>query len=57
MRFPRLVGAGLLLLAACRGGSGQVYDPHADAWKQLEAAGRRAAAGHRRVLVVIGGDW
>jgi hypothetical protein len=57
MRFPRLVGAGLFVLAACRGGSGHIYDPKADAWEQLEAAGRHPAAGNRRVLAAVGGDW
>jgi hypothetical protein len=56
MRFPRLVGVGLLLLAACQGG-GHIYDPRADAWKQLQAAGARAAGSDRRVLAVVGGDW
>ena len=47
----------LLLATSCARVGGHVYDPQADAWKQLEAAGRRAAAGNRRVLAVVGGDW
>jgi hypothetical protein len=56
MRLTRIAGA-LLLVASCAGRGAHIYDPHADAWKQLEAAGRRAGDAHKRVLVVIGGDW
>ena len=33
------------------------YDPGADAWKDVQQAGSRAAAAHRNVLVVVGGNW
>jgi len=33
------------------------YDPALDGVKQLEAAGRLAAAEHKRILVVVGGNW
>jgi len=33
------------------------YDPSLDGWKQLQAAGRKAAADNRRLLVIVGGNW
>ncbi len=33
------------------------YDPGADAWKDVQQAAQRAAASHRNVLVVVGGNW
>jgi hypothetical protein len=56
MRITRVVVLGLLLIAACRG-SGRLYDPQADAWRQLQAAGQRAGRSNRRVLAVVGGNW
>ena len=56
MRLTWIAGV-TLLAASCAAQPSQIYDPHADAWQQLQAAGRRAAAGHRRVLAIVGGDW
>ena len=33
------------------------YDPSLDGVKQLQEAARLAAAQHRRVLVIVGGNW
>jgi thiol:disulfide interchange protein len=33
------------------------YDPALDGWKQIQAAGTRAGAEGKRVLVVVGGNW
>jgi len=33
------------------------YDPSADAWASLQAAGTAAATSRRRVLAVVGGNW
>lgn len=55
MRMTRIGGA--LLLAACAARGAHSYDPKASAVKQLDAAGRAATAAHKRVLVVVGGDW
>jgi hypothetical protein len=49
--------AAVALAAGCARTDGRIYDPRADAAKQLEAAARRAAAGNNRVLAIIGGDW
>jgi hypothetical protein len=57
MRGSVLATGVLLLVAAGTLNAGQIYDPQADAWQQLETAGQRAAAGHQRVLAIIGGDW
>jgi hypothetical protein len=56
-RGSALLPIALLLAAGCAKVGGHVYDSQADAWKQLAAAGRRAAAGHKRVLAIVGGDW
>jgi len=53
---------GVALLAATVGAlacarAGGPYDPALDGWKQLQSAGRKAAAEHRRVLVIVGGNW
>jgi hypothetical protein len=55
MRASVLATAFLLVGGALA--AGQIYDPQADAWQQLEDAGRRAAAGNKRVLAIVGGDW
>jgi hypothetical protein len=52
-----LAFAGVVLTVACARPSGRIYDHRADAARQLEAAARRAAAGQKRVLAIIGGDW
>ena len=57
MHIARLVVPGLLLLAASTGVGGRLYDPQADAWRELTAAGERAARSNRRVLAVVGGYW
>lgn len=49
--------AGAALAVGCTRGDGRIYDHRADAAGQLEAAARRAAAGNKRVLAIIGGDW
>lgn len=49
--------AAMALTAGCAKPDGRIYDPRADAAGALEAASRRAAAGHKRVLAIIGGDW
>jgi len=33
------------------------YDPSLDGWRQLEAAGKAAAADDKRILVIVGGNW
>ena len=33
------------------------YDPHADAFEQLDAAAAKAAASDKRVRLISGGDW
>ena len=33
------------------------YDPSLDGWKQLQAAGKAAAADNKRILVIVGGNW
>jgi hypothetical protein len=49
--------AAAALASGCARSDGRIYDPRADAARQLEAAARRAAAGNKRVLAIIGGDW
>lgn len=48
---------GSLLAASCARSDGRIYDPRADASKQLAAAAGRAAGSNRRVLAIVGGDW
>jgi hypothetical protein len=57
MRTAGIVAAAVVLVASCAASGERIYDPQADAWKQLEAAATRAREGHRRVLAIIGGDW
>ena len=61
MRRPRAAVAaaivGSMLAVSCARSDGRIYDPRANAAKQLTAAGKRAAASDKRVLVIIGGDW
>jgi thiol:disulfide interchange protein len=33
------------------------YDPSLDGWAQLQAAGKKAVAENKRVLVIVGGNW
>jgi len=33
------------------------YGPSLDGWKQLQAAGKTAAADNRPILVIVGGNW
>jgi hypothetical protein len=49
--------AGSMLALSCSRSDGRIYDPRADASKQLAAAAQRAAGSGRRVLAIIGGDW
>ena len=46
-----------LLLGAAVATSAGPYDPSLDGWKQIQSAGTRAAAGGKRVLVIVGGNW
>jgi thiol:disulfide interchange protein len=48
-----LLTAALAVGAATNG----PYDPAADGWQQIQAAAARAAKEHKRVLVVVGGNW
>ncbi len=61
MRLPAVPVLALCLagaaLAAVPGPAAAPYDPSLDGWKQLQAAGSRAAREGRRVLVVVGGNW
>jgi thiol:disulfide interchange protein len=59
-RLLILGGVVLLAVASCAAPgarAGGPYDPSVDGWKQLQAAGQRATAEHRRVLVIVGGNW
>lgn len=51
------VAAVALVTAGCPPGQSRTYDPGADAAGQLAAAAERAAAGGKRVLAIVGGDW
>jgi len=56
-RVVSLAFAGAALVGACAPRETRLYDPRADAGAQLETAAARAAAGGKRVLAIIGGDW
>lgn len=47
----------LLTVAAFAQAAKGPYDPSANAWKDIQRAGRQAAAEHKNVLVVVGGNW
>jgi len=34
-----------------------LFDPSLDGWKQLQAAGKAAAADNKPILVIVGGNW
>jgi thiol:disulfide interchange protein len=61
MRHPAaLAGVFVLLpaIAAAANAPGTApYDPSLDGWKQLQAAGKTAAADNKRILVIVGGNW
>jgi thiol:disulfide interchange protein len=59
-RSAALTGVLILLpaiAAAASAPSAAPYDPSLDGWRQLQAAGRKAAADNRRVLIIVGGNW
>lgn len=60
LRFAGVPGALVLLtgvaVAASAPGTAP-YDPSLDGWTQLRAAGQKAVAENRRVLVIVDGNW
>jgi thiol:disulfide interchange protein len=61
MRHPAALAGVLVLLPAIAAAASAPdvapYDPSLDGWKQLQVAGRKAAADNKRVLVIVGGNW
>lgn len=59
-RSAALTGVLILLpaiAAAASAFSAAPYDPSLDGWRQLRAAGRKAATDNRHVLIIVGGNW
>jgi hypothetical protein len=60
-RVLKLGGIVLALTCAVSAGAAEpahaTYDPAIDGFAQLQAAGKRAGTAHKRILVVVGGNW
>lgn len=59
-RLARVLGALVLMSGIVKGAdrpTAAPYNPSLDGWKQLQAAGKTAAADNKRILVIVGGNW